>query len=95
MSARVAALNNLSLIEADTGDQEAALKNLEEALALCVTQGDRHREAALQNNLADLLHAMGRSEQAMVHLKNAVTIFAEIGQEAGDWQPEIWKLVEW
>ena len=31
----------------------------------------------------------------MEHLKRAVTIFAEVGDEAGGMQPEVWKLVEW
>ena len=31
----------------------------------------------------------------MAHLKQAVTIFAEIGGEDGEMQPEVWKLVEW
>jgi len=31
----------------------------------------------------------------MSHLKQAVTIFAEIGKQAEDWQPEIWRLTEW
>jgi hypothetical protein len=31
----------------------------------------------------------------MSHLKQAVSIYAEIGVEAGTVQPEIWKLVEW
>ncbi len=31
----------------------------------------------------------------MEHLKQAVAIFAEIGEETGALQPEIWKLVEW
>jgi hypothetical protein len=30
----------------------------------------------------------------MAHLKRAVTIFAKVGADAGDRQPEIWKLVE-
>jgi hypothetical protein len=68
---------------------------LEEALALCVRLGDRHREAALRNNLADLLHAAGKTEQAMTQLKQAVVIFAEIGLEAGQENVEIWKLMEW
>jgi len=57
--------------------------------------GDRHREAALHNNFADLLHEAGRYEEAMAHLKQAVTNFAEIGVESGALQPEIWKLAEW
>jgi Tfp pilus assembly protein PilF len=66
----------------------------QKALDLCASQSDRHRQAALHNNLADLLHAAGQPEVAMAHLKQAVAIFTEIG-EAGAWQPEIWKLVEW
>ena len=67
----------------------------EQALALCVAQGDRHREAALENNLADLLHAAGRPEEAMEHLKRAVAIFAEVGADEATRLPEIWKLVAW
>jgi hypothetical protein len=77
------------------GESGRALQLAQEALALCVAQGDRHREAALRSNLADMLHAAGRSEEAMAHLKQSVAIYAEIGGEAGAWQPEIWKLTEW
>ena len=94
-AARVAALNNLARLRGATGDLDAALALLEQALALCVHQGDRHHEAALYNHRADLLHRAGREEEAMTSLKAAVTIYAEIGLEAGDWQPEIWKLTEW
>ena len=58
---------------------------------LCTELGDRHREAALRNNRADLLHAAGRHDEAMDELKRAVTIFAEIGAE----RPEVWKLARW
>ena len=93
--ARVAALNNLSLVYADRNAIDQALVLTAQALSECAALGDRHREAALHNNLADLLHAVGRSEEAMTHLKQAVTIFAEIGVETGSLQPEIWKLAEW
>jgi DNA-binding SARP family transcriptional activator/Tfp pilus assembly protein PilF len=94
-SITAAALNNLALAYGANGEFKHALELAEAALALCVSQGDRHREAALHNNLADLLHAAGRSEEAMPHLKQAVSIYAEIGVEAGTVQPEIWKLAEW
>jgi predicted ATPase/DNA-binding SARP family transcriptional activator len=93
--ARVAALNNLALAYGAGGAIERALELAEAALALSAAQGDRHREAALHNNLADLLHAAGRADAAMAHLKQAVSIYAEIGIEAGTLQPEIWKLAEW
>jgi hypothetical protein len=62
--------------------------------------GDRHRAAALHNNLADLYHASGCEAEAMAHLKQAVVIFAEVGgdvyrPDAAQVNPEIWKLTEW
>jgi DNA-binding SARP family transcriptional activator/Tfp pilus assembly protein PilF len=93
-AARIAALNNLALAYANGGELDQALKSAEAALASCVALGDRHREAALHNNLADLLHTAGRQEESMTHLKRAVEIFTEVGEE-GELQPEIWKLVEW
>jgi tetratricopeptide (TPR) repeat protein len=92
---RVAALNSLALALAAAGQTDAAVDELQQAVALCAAQGDRHREAALHDHLADLHHAAGREDAAMAHLKQAVTIFAQIGAE-DDWpNPEIWKLVEW
>jgi predicted ATPase len=94
-SARAAALNNLAIALNTAGDNTRALALAETAVRIYAAQGDRHREAALHNNLADLLYVAGRSEDAMAHLKRAVAIFAEIGVDAGEMQPEIWKLVEW
>ena len=92
---RIAALNTLALVLADEGDRERAISLTEDALARCTRQGDRHRQAALENNLADLLQATGRPAEALEHLKRAVTLFAEIGGRPGELEPEIWKLVEW
>jgi DNA-binding SARP family transcriptional activator len=94
VGARVAARNNLALAEGARGNIARALEHGREALRLCSLQGDRHREAALENNLADLLHAGGQSEAAMAHLKRAVALFAEVGEEPLA-QPELWRLVEW
>ncbi|MDP9368650.1 MAG: AAA family ATPase [Chloroflexota bacterium] len=93
--ARAAALNNLALACGAGGEIERAMDLTEAALALTAARGDRHRQAALHNNLADLLHAAGRSEEALAHVKEAVTIYVEIGVEAGAVQPHIWKLTEW
>lgn len=94
-STQVAALNNLARLLETEGQAEQALVLLEQAIALCTREGDRHREAALYNHRADILHRTGREEAAMASLKQAVAIYAEIGIESGDWQPEIWKLTEW
>ena len=92
---RIAALNSLALVHGDLGQRDRAMSLTREALALCERQGDRHRHAALENNLADLLSAEGRQDEAMEHLKRAVTIFAEVGGQPNELQPEIWKLIEW
>lgn len=94
-AAAIAAMNNLALTEADLGDLDTAIDRAREAVALVVRRGDRHREAALRNNLADLLHRAGREDEAMAALKDAVVIFADIGQDRHRLRPEIWKLVEW
>jgi tetratricopeptide (TPR) repeat protein len=92
---RAAGLNNLALVCARGDDYTRAVQLAESALALCQAQGDRHREAALHNNLADMLHAMGQATASFDHLRQALAIYAEIGVEAGAFQPEIWKLAEW
>ncbi|MGB6454211.1 MAG: hypothetical protein WBH47_06935, partial [Streptosporangiaceae bacterium] len=66
----------------------------EEALAACGHLGDQHRLAALLTNLADLLHAAGRPDEAMSHLREAARRFAAVDAGAG-LRPEIWTLVEW
>jgi DNA-binding SARP family transcriptional activator len=92
---RIAALNTLALVYADAGDRTRAIELTLDALHRCEGQGDLHRQAALENNLADLFHAEGRADDAMEHLKRAVALFAEIGGRPGDLQPEVWKLIEW
>lgn len=91
---RVAARNNLALAHRARGELAQATDLTADALSLCTALGDRHREAALHNNLADLLNAAGRAEEAMVHLKAAVEIFADVGA-SDQLRPEIWKLVRW
>lgn len=68
---------------------------MEEALAQVVRMGDRHREAALHNTLADLYHVCGQDDQAMAKLKQAVVIFSEIGSDVGADSAGIWMLREW
>ena len=93
-AAAAAALNNLALAVAGAGETERAIELTRSGLARAGAVGDTHREAALRNRHADLLHAAGRREEAMAELKEAVTLFAEVG-EAGKLEPEIWKLSEW
>jgi predicted ATPase/DNA-binding SARP family transcriptional activator len=93
-AASVAALNNLALTHADRGDRSRALELAKTALARCRRRGDRHREAALLNNLADLLHAADRPDEARTHIAEAVSLFADIDRP-NHLEPEIWKLVDW
>jgi len=92
---RVGVLNTLALVCADAGEPGRAIELTQAAMVLCERLGDRHRQAALENNLADLLHATGRPDEALDHLRRAVALFADVGGRPGDLEPEIWKLVEW
>ena len=94
-AARVAALNGLARVEWLGGDLASAQDLLAEALGVCVSIGDRHREAALRDQLAEVLHGLGRPDEAMEELKRAVAIFADIGVEGGSIQAEVWRLSEW
>jgi DNA-binding SARP family transcriptional activator len=91
----VAAANGLARLERAAGDLPSAKALLTDALEVCVAIGDRHREAALRDLLAQVLHDLDRGEEAMAELKRAVAIFADIGAEGGSVQTEVWRLTEW
>jgi tetratricopeptide (TPR) repeat protein len=93
--AAIAARNGLALVEAAAGDRAAAIGLLATAVDRCRRMGERHLEAVVENSLADQLHAVGRTDEAMEHLKRAVAIFADVGGAPGELEPEIWKLVAW
>jgi DNA-binding SARP family transcriptional activator len=95
LPAMIASLNNLALVERRENNTDEAIELTQQALAACRRFGDRHREAALENNLADLFHDKGDRDAAMEHLKRATAIFAEIGSDPQGPLPEVWKLVEW
>ena len=92
---QVAALNNLALAHRARGGLAEAVALTSAALEVCTsTREDRHHEAALHNNLADLFHASGRPADSMRHLKQAVEIFAEVGVDVVP-RPGVWGLVRW
>ena len=92
---RCATLHNLARLEQERGRVAEAIALARQSLEYCVILGDRHHQAALLNTLADLYHAVRNETEAMVYLKQAVALFAEIGEEVGRDQPEIWKMTEW
>lgn len=91
---RVAALNTLALVLSDAGEHDAAIVAGSEALESGRAHGDRHQEGALLNNLADVLHASGRTAEALDLQREAAEAFAGVGDDPAA-HPEIWRLVEW
>jgi tetratricopeptide (TPR) repeat protein len=77
------------------GEALELAESSQDTLALAGQFGDRHREAALHSNYADLLHATDRAESALEHLKQSAALLTQIGGEESIRRPEIWKLVEW
>jgi DNA-binding SARP family transcriptional activator/tetratricopeptide (TPR) repeat protein len=94
-SARIAGLVGLALAEGALGNLDAMLDRGEAAVAACRQIGDRHLEAAVENHIADLLHAAGRDEDAWPHQRRAVEAFAEVGGIPVDPDPGIWMLAAW
>ena len=92
-SQRMASLNGLARSISREGDHAAALPVAEEALDLAKTIGDRRRQAALHNHLADIHHGLGDVAGAEALVTESVRLFAEIEPDA--WKPEIWLLTGW
>jgi hypothetical protein len=77
------------------GHVDAAVATAQVAIDGCRRIGDRHLEAAVENHVADLLHAAGRDDESMDHLKRAVALFAAIGDAEPGPDPGIWALAAW
>lgn len=90
---RMAALNSLAFASVRLGAEGRAMGLVEEAIVLARRVGDRHREAALLNHLADIHHRAGREAESQAALTDAVRLFA--GLETGSWEPEVWLLTTW
>ncbi len=90
--AGISALVGLAMADAAEGDIDGALARGETALATCRRIGDRHLEAAVENHLADMLHAAAREPESRDHLRRAVAAFAEVGGDPADPDPGIWML---
>jgi DNA-binding SARP family transcriptional activator len=94
-TAGIAADVGLAMAEAALGRLEAMLEHGENALSACRRVGDRHLEAAVENHIADLLHAAGRDGEARPHQRRAAEAFAEVGGDPADPDPGIWMLAAW
>jgi DNA-binding SARP family transcriptional activator len=94
-TSRIAALVGLAMAAGAAGDTDAAIAHGEAALDACRHIGDRHLEAAVEDHLADLLHAAGRDEASREHQRRAAAAFAELGGDPADPDPGIWMLAAW
>lgn len=89
----MAVLNNMALLLGRLDQPDRAMGLLERAIEIAKRTGHRHREAALRNHLADLLHQTGAQQEAQESLLRAVSLFADI--DAGSFEPELWLLSRW
>jgi tetratricopeptide (TPR) repeat protein len=94
-TASIAARTALALALAGAGSVDDGLEAAQGAIDTCRRIGDRHLEAAIENHLADMLHEAGREDESMTHLKRAVALFAEVGEQAPEREPGIWTLAAW
>jgi tetratricopeptide (TPR) repeat protein len=91
----IAATNALALVASDEGDLATAIDLVVQALVEARRTGERHLEAALENNLADMCESAGRRAEAMEHLKSAAAAFADIAAVTDEPEPGIWMLESW
>jgi tetratricopeptide (TPR) repeat protein len=91
--AAMAALNNKAHLLHQIGNDDAAVRMVQQAIDIAARTGHRHREAALRNHLADLYHRSGRREMSEQEQTKAMAVFADIETEG--WQPEVWLLSRW
>ncbi len=94
----MASLNNLALLEVAEGASDEAEARLRQAIAIATATADRHHEAALRNNLADLLNSASRRSEAITEVALSAMILAELGglgTPSRELTPEVWRLVDW
>ena len=91
----IAARNALALVLAAVGDLAARSRCSRPPCPRAGGPVSGTCEAAVENNLADVLHTAGRREEAMAHLKAAVATFAGLGDGPARLEPEVWMLVSW
>lgn len=89
----IATLNNLARAQSRAGETEDALTSAEQALASAVSQGDRHREAALHSLLADLWREEGGGDVVYEYLRASAEAFAAVDEASS--RPEVWTMTEW
>ena len=74
-------LNNIGLVQRESGDPAAALKTLERALAIDKKIGSRWAMAYDLRNLGQCLLRLGRPEQALAHFAEAEGLATAIGDQ--------------
>jgi tetratricopeptide (TPR) repeat protein len=94
-TASIAASAALALSLAAGGSIDEATSIASSTIDACRRIGDRHLEAAVENHLADILHAAGREDDSRAHLRRAVALFAEVGSGTPQPEPGIWTLAAW
>ena len=78
----MAALHILSLVSINQDDYEQAIALAQIGLDICRKVGDRHRQVTFENILASFYLATEQADEAMIHLKEAVVLFAEISKDS-------------
>lgn len=91
--AHVSALNHLSLALTGVGEVDEALALARRAVAGAACLDDRHLEASLEHDLAELLRSAGCDEEADQRTRRCVELLEGIGAQVGDLRPERWLLV--
>jgi hypothetical protein len=89
----VAALHNQSRALQGLGREPAALEVAERALAVAEQEADLHRIAVVASHLADVLHGLGRTEEALAVQAGSAQSLARVALPAE--RPQVWLVGDW
>ncbi|MCU0282285.1 MAG: tetratricopeptide repeat protein [Candidatus Nanopelagicales bacterium] len=89
----VAAVHNQSRALLLLGQLEAAHEMAQRALAGAEREADVHRIAAVASHVADVLHAMGRTQEAQEVQTRSARSLARVALPAV--HPEVWLVADW
>jgi DNA-binding SARP family transcriptional activator len=93
--AAAAAHNGLGLVRLEQNEPADAVDHFTASVSLLERLGDRHRLGAALSNLADALHASGRSDEARRAVTRSATVIGQISGDPLDGQPGLWALTSW
>jgi predicted ATPase/class 3 adenylate cyclase len=90
-----ASYNNLGRVLADQGQLDRAMQNFQQSQQLCLEIGYQHGLATALSHLSEVHQQLGQTVDARICQEKAFEIYARIGFDGMDVQPEVLTMQVW